>query len=191
MINNPTADMFKPGGTLNPTSAASSNIPTHANTDMIVNGVPTPVQDVEEDDIKNMSENDLKEYLEKLIQYGKEQQAAGMTLSSNQANSLNDELDAASVQHAPASTDLVQQSDSEKPQHVVVLSFQEENWEDDGGTHCPIILKLTPTQLAWLDGITGTVSEDDPMVLSIGNAPTVTLPANVERVETVWLRLGY
>jgi hypothetical protein len=84
------------------------------------------------------------------------------------------------------SFDLVDQSNSEVPAHVVVLSAQDENWEDDGGDHDPFTRMLTPTQLRWLDN-SGMVHPQDPMWLSIRySAPEPTLPAMVERVETVW-----
>ena len=73
MINNPTADMFKPGGVLNPGSPGAG-IPKHDNTNIMVNGVPTPVQDVPESVVQGMSESEMKEYLEKLIQYGEEKE---------------------------------------------------------------------------------------------------------------------
>lgn len=73
MIKNPTADMFKPGGPVDiALGGGDPDIPKHDNTDVIINGVPTPVQDVEEADLRNMSEAEMKEYMEKLIQYGEE-----------------------------------------------------------------------------------------------------------------------
>jgi hypothetical protein len=84
------------------------------------------------------------------------------------------------------SQDMLDQSKSETPQHVVVISFQEENWGDDGGDHCPRVLHLTPAQMTWLQSAPAIVDWGDPMVQSIVNAPTASLPANVEMVETIW-----
>lgn len=81
---------------------------------------------------------------------------------------------------------LAAQSATEEPVHAVVISFQESNWGDDGGEHCPRLLMVTPTQLEWLQRYDPIPDSEDEMLVSLQNAPEGTLPANVVLVQTVW-----
>lgn len=75
--------------------------------------------------------------------------------------------------------------------HVVIVQ-QEENWEDDGGSHDPWVAEVSDEQLAVLDKLDrkrGISVEERDWVLALPTA-SVTFPCEIHGVFNFWYSFG-
>lgn len=68
----------------------------------------------------------------------------------------------------------------------IIVSFQDQNWEDDGGAHDPALLHVTTDQLEQLSK-TDMLSKDSDLYNELDAARVnVPMPVTIHWYGTVW-----
>lgn len=68
----------------------------------------------------------------------------------------------------------------------IIVSFQDQNWEDDGGAHDPVLLHVTADQLERLVK-TGVLSKDSNLYTELEAAhASVPMPVAIHWYGAVW-----
>jgi hypothetical protein len=73
----------------------------------------------------------------------------------------------------------------------VVITLQEENWEDDGGDHDPSLVTISDDEFAQLQieheaGDTVSSNRNDEILKMIDTAPSPALPCEMHGVFGIW-----
>ena len=79
------------------------------------------------------------------------------------------------------------------PSLNAVIVMQEDNWEDDGGAHNPVLVTLTAAELTRFQAAAGASSaidsdEADALEAIITKAPRPSLPRTIHDVLNIWHR---
>lgn len=79
---------------------------------------------------------------------------------------------------------------------LVVIVQQEENWEDDGGAHDPVLVQVSDEDLAFLQGIspegddyyvvTDAENERVNQIIEHGLVPEWRFPCEIHGVFNIW-----
>lgn len=73
---------------------------------------------------------------------------------------------------------------------TVVISVQDEDWEDDGGDHCPKIYEVSPTDLAtlqiWEQEGPQKVSAVESLISRSTEVTAPQYPISIDGVFEIW-----
>lgn len=79
------------------------------------------------------------------------------------------------------------------PSLNAVIVMQEDNWEDDGGAHDPVLVTLTAAELTRFRAAAEAASsidsdEADALKAIVDKAPRPSLPCTIHDVLNIWHR---